>query len=570
VIPALARPFSKALLPSIVRVWPALVLAVVAALPWLWSPLFLDDWHLLWKASHADWSWSGLTGAFTFLDPGSISTWNLPEADAYHYFRPLVVALLKLEYLAWGTVPVGYHLVSLVLHLISILLVGRLLALVIGSEPVGRFGAIFFALQPHNIATVCWTAGQTEALGAPLMLAALVCYVSARRGRGRWYFAGSIAFTILACLTKENAVLIGACAGVWELHLLLSGEESRRQWLNEALPRLTALGLVLVGFLVFRFWVFDSMGTLGEPYFTSPLSTGFLIFASAKMVHYLAALITTIPIVPLFGTQFIANSPLILIGGAGLAVTFFVVVARRASRRKVAALGVGWMTVSFLPTLPILASDLYPYFAGIGYALLLAGALVGPGKLLRALRIALIVFYLASSFGRGLLYHTQGVADRTAVQNIESDNSGPLNHPVTLLFVNMPVSVSHVTSHLRLRAGNADIQGVLVTLTPEWTLPTSGPEVECLGPKHVRIGPPPGRKSLFASPEEWNVHLFRVPLEQGKRYETTLGFDAVPRWRDDEVIALDLYFEQPLSQSQLRLFSFYLDDNGNLAHRVCL
>jgi len=39
---------------ALVRVWPALALAVCVYLPWLGSPLFLDDWHLLWMASQAD------------------------------------------------------------------------------------------------------------------------------------------------------------------------------------------------------------------------------------------------------------------------------------------------------------------------------------------------------------------------------------------------------------------------------------------------------------------------------------------------------------------------------------
>ncbi len=553
---------------ALVRVWPALALAVCVYLPWLGSPLFLDDWHLLWMASQADWSWSGLVHSFTFLDPGSIVTWNLPAGPAYHYFRPLVVALLKVEYAVFGTAPWGYHMVSLVLHLVSVVLVGLLTIGVTGSERVGRLAALLFALQPHNVASVNWTAGQTEALGAPLMLAALVSYVAARRG-GFLLHGWTLMFTALACLTKENAVLVGAYAGVLELTLLVLGPEGWREWLKRAVPGLGALAVLLGGFLVYRFFVFDSGGGLIEPYFTSPAADGFVLFAAAKMVHYLGALITTAPIVPLFGTQFIAEHPLALASGGVVGVSFLVLLGRKVVDPRTLWLGLGWLAVAFLPTLPILASDLYPYFAGVGYALLLAGALAREGRVARVLLVSLVALYLVSTTGRGLLYHVQGVADRTAADDIEADNGGPLDEPATLLFVNMPVAVSHVTSNLRLRSGNPDILGVLVTLTPEWALPEAGPEVQCLGPAHVRIGPPPGHDRLFETPEEWNVHLYREPLVQGKRYETDHGFDAEPLWDGDGVVALDLRFDSSLSGSGVHIISYYLADDGRLAHRMC-
>jgi hypothetical protein len=576
---SLAKP-TRGLRAALTRAWPALLAAVVLTAPWLGSALFLDDWHLLWKASQADWSWEGLSRAFTFLDPGAILTWNLPVAPAYHYFRPLVVASYKLDMALWGLTPLGFHLESLLLHLGSVVLVGALAARVTGDGRVGRLAALLFAIQPHNPAAVCWTAGRTEALGALLMLGALLSYVIARQERRPRLLGWTLALTALACLTKENAVLVGGFAGAWELTRLTAawraarggeGEapETLREWARRALAPLAALAVLLIAYLVYRFGVFDSLGALGEPYFTSPLSPGFAGFALTKSIYYLAALVTTAPIIPLFGTAFLLEQPAVTAAAALVVIVALWGLARAARGHRVTLLAGLWVALAFLPTLPILASDLYPYFAGVGSSLLLAAALADRTRARRVVLIGLVALYALGYTGRGLLFHVQGEIDRVVREDVERDLGGPAPEGLRLLLVNLPISASHVASHLRLRAGHGDVTAVLVTLTPEWAAPPAGPEVACLSPDHVRIGPPPGHEALFESKEEWNIHLFRVPIDPTRRYGTPHGFQVAPVWEGAHAVALDLHFDPPLTNSHARIYSFYQDKDGHLAHRKC-
>lgn len=549
------------------RAWPALVLAVAACAPWLASPMFLDDWHLLWRASEAPWTWVGLRDAFTFLDPTSISTWNLPTAPAYHYFRPLVIASFKLDLSLWGLSPIGFHGANLLMHLVTVVLVGQLAARLSGDDRMGRITAILFAIQPHNVAAVCWTAGRTTSMGAMWMMAALLSYVVARQDRRPALHGAALGFAALACLTKESAVMIGVLAAFWEV---LHGPGTWRSRWRGSLVALLPLGLLLGSFAAYRLLWFDSVGALGEPYFTDPAAPGFLAFAVAKLSHYSAAVLTMLPVVPIFGTSFLLEHPALIAGIILLTVGIAVGVHRAGAGQRGRWFGGFWMAAAFLPTLPILASDLYPYFPGIGFALILAAALARPTRGRRIALVFLVCLYLAGFMGRGLLYHVQGVIDRTAMEDIEKD-FGPEGPPTDteLVFVNLPVAASHVTSHLRLRAGRGDIRATLATVTPEWAVPTAGPPIECVSAHEVRIGPPPGHAALFASPEEWQIHLFRIPLVEGRSYRVEPGLTATPRWADGRVDALELRFEESLDDERVRVYSFHDRGEGPLVHRVC-
>jgi hypothetical protein len=551
------------------RAWPALLLALALCLPWLSSPMFLDDWHLLWKASQAPWTWEGLTRAFTFLDASSIGSWNLPEAPPYHFFRPLVVALLKLEWLAWGDLPAGFHAVSLALHLASTVLVGALAARVTGRERVGRLAAVLFAGQPHAVASVLWTSGLTEALGAALVLAALYAYVVARQDRKAGWLLASVLLAAVACLAKENAVLIGLCAVAWETSLLVSNPRRWRERLRAAVPALAPLVVVLGSFAAYRLLAFDTGGVLYEPYYIAPSSDGFAYFAISKLVYYLASLVTTVPIVPIFGDAFLRQHPVLLAGVAALVLAFFYWVSRAAWGRGLAPLAWAWMAVAFLPTMSILASDLYPYLAGVGFALLVAGALAEQRRATRWLVAGLLGLYALGFTARAAIYHAQGVQEDTAALDVERELGGAVPDGARLLLVNLPVSVGHLASHLRLRSGHADVHASLVTLSPEWTVPTQAPRVECRGPRSLRVGPPPGREALLDTPEEWEIQLFRTPLVEGRSFQARQGFRVTPVWGGGRVRALDLDLDQPLGAGPAHVMSFHQDAAGRLAHQEC-
>lgn len=100
---------------------------------------------------------------------GLARIWTDPGATPQYY--PLLHTLFWLEYRVWGTNPVGYHAVNIVLHALSaILLLGVLRRL---RFPAAELTAFLFALHPVQVESVAWISEGKNVLSGVLYLASL-------------------------------------------------------------------------------------------------------------------------------------------------------------------------------------------------------------------------------------------------------------------------------------------------------------------------------------------------------------------------------------------------------------
>jgi Flp pilus assembly protein TadD len=125
------------------------------------------------------------------------------------YYRPLFNIVLILNYQLFGLAVPGWHLVSVLLHLVATFLVyklGRQWGL--GRDPAAA-AALLFGLHPAHSESVAWVSGLTDPLAAVFLLPALILYERQRqRPAGRP--AGGAALTLLALLSKETAIMLPA------------------------------------------------------------------------------------------------------------------------------------------------------------------------------------------------------------------------------------------------------------------------------------------------------------------------------------------------------------------------
>lgn len=178
----------------------ALLLAVAIAAAYangLSIPFHFDDWHVIEENPQVR---SLDNVPRFFVDPGTFSV--NPRS---RLVRPVLQTTFALNYAASGTSTWSYHLVNLLLHWLTALLVFRIvrdhLWLADGRLPVATAAALLVALHPLNTEPVNYVSARSALLVTPLYLGA---FDAAVRGRRRL----CLALFGLALLTKTIAITL--------------------------------------------------------------------------------------------------------------------------------------------------------------------------------------------------------------------------------------------------------------------------------------------------------------------------------------------------------------------------
>ncbi|MGA7990644.1 MAG: O-GlcNAc transferase, partial [Thermoanaerobaculia bacterium] len=154
--------------------------------------------------------------------------WTEPKANEQYY--PMVFSSYWIEKRLWGLAPLGYHLVNILLHAGSALLLWALLARL--GLPAAGWAAALFGLHPMCVESVAWVTERKNTLSLFLSLLAMLAYLAARddrektgdshrKGKGRrpaqataaprpfLPFMGFLLF-VLALFAKTTAVVVPA------------------------------------------------------------------------------------------------------------------------------------------------------------------------------------------------------------------------------------------------------------------------------------------------------------------------------------------------------------------------
>lgn len=127
---------------------------------------------------------------------------------------PLDWLSLELDAQLFGPKPRGYHLTSLVLHVVNALLLYALLNVITRQAWPSFWVAALFAVHPLHVESVAWVAARQDVLGAFFMLLALLAYAGYAM-RGGWLsYAASLAAFVLGLMTTP-------ILAVWPAVLLL-------------------------------------------------------------------------------------------------------------------------------------------------------------------------------------------------------------------------------------------------------------------------------------------------------------------------------------------------------------
>ncbi len=144
----------------------------------------------------------------TLRSPGGLwQIWFRIGSTPQYY--PLVFTTFWAEYRLWGLDPAGYHIVNVLLHAASAVLVwriGRKLAI-----PGALAAGFVFGLHPVHVESVAWIAERKNVLSGLFYLAALLAFFrfEEHAARLRWYLFALLLF-VAALLSKTVTATLPA------------------------------------------------------------------------------------------------------------------------------------------------------------------------------------------------------------------------------------------------------------------------------------------------------------------------------------------------------------------------
>lgn len=326
-----------------------------------------------------------------------VLTFGTLSMDVLDFNRPVNLASLMLDAAVWGREPFGYHLTSIALHAVNVVLLwGVLLGLSPGSHPGNSLTKLAAALVPpllfavHPVVTeaVCEPTFREDLLVALFTLTGLILAMGhrpevpadVRRA------AACVGCSLLAIGSKESGIAAPAAIAVYWL-LFRRGE---RGWFWPV-----AIGgakVAVIGFLVARFMLEPTPSRIFE---SQPHYPGGSLAAALLIEPRILALYAQLVLVPVnlcadYGLASVTHLPLPVALALVTAVVVAAAFAVRHDRRM--AIAVVLVAVPLLPVanlIPIYraAADRYLYLpmAGVGLAagLLLDSPWLGTRERLR-------------------------------------------------------------------------------------------------------------------------------------------------------------------------------------------
>ena len=169
---------------------------LLAAL-WIYAPVVRGDW--LWDDN------SEITANLDLRGPGALwKIWLAPTSPDYF---PLKTTVQWAQWQLWGNrTTIGYHLISIGLHLLGAICLWRLLAKL--GVRLAWLGGLLFLVHPLAVESVAWIAELKNVLSLPPFLCALCAWVDYDEGRRPADYARSLTWFFVALLCKSSVVML--------------------------------------------------------------------------------------------------------------------------------------------------------------------------------------------------------------------------------------------------------------------------------------------------------------------------------------------------------------------------
>ena len=176
---------------------------------------------------------------------GLVQIWRQPGTTQQYY--PFIHSMFWLEQHLWGESPLGYHLLNILLHVFSALLLMRILVFL--QIPGALLVAAIFALHPIQVESVAWITEQKNTLSGVFFLSAALIYLRFDDKRKKRLYASALILFIFGLMSKSVIATLPV-----SLLAIFWWKRGRIDWKRDVIP---LLPFFAIGFAsgLFTAWV---------------------------------------------------------------------------------------------------------------------------------------------------------------------------------------------------------------------------------------------------------------------------------------------------------------------------
>lgn len=314
------------------------------------------------------------------------TVWSYMGAEGVtNYYRPLMTLGYAACYRVFGPMAYGFHLVSLLLHAVVVLLVFAIVERVTSDRVWAFVAGALFAIHPVHTESVAWIAAVTDVeltVFALLTFYSFVSLVGSPPGKSRGMAArmtGMLAAFVLALFSKEQALMLPLLAMAYEY---LCRADRLRTSAGQKLARYGPFWFVAAAYLL---WRVHFIGAFAPVHQMRSLTTKQIVLSALALIGgYAGKLLWPVRLCAFYVFHphaRVAGLP-VLAGAAALGtlVLLFLVLGRSSEPGlRFAAFGIAWLVVTLAPVLNArwmaanVFAERYLYLPSVGFCWAMGG-----------------------------------------------------------------------------------------------------------------------------------------------------------------------------------------------------
>ena len=257
-------------------------------------------------------------------------------------YRPLQILTYFFDYSVWKLNPFGYHLSSVVLHILAGIILYWLLRLIFNQGFLAFVASSLFVSHPVQTEAVAYISGRADPLAAVFIFLSFGLYLKFQQNNKAPYFLAALLSFILALLSRENAIVLPVLLLAY--HFIFG--------LKQKIKSCQAFFLIAAVYLIFR------LALMNTVFSDAPVPTTFwqrLPGVFAALTNYLKILIIPADLHMEYGGALFKFCSVKVITGLGILSLFLAGIFKCRRSMPLISFGLSWFLIALIP-----ASNLYP------------------------------------------------------------------------------------------------------------------------------------------------------------------------------------------------------------------